>query len=71
MERYINKFFNLFTEFSLNACILYKRIEILNQDEFITNNKMLFFNLSTTFTDIIISFFAVGFMYSAIKDLKV
>ena len=56
--------------FSLNACILYKRIEILNQDEFITNNKMLFFNLSTTFTDIIVSFFAVGFMYSAIKDLK-
>ena len=56
--------------FSLNAFILYKRIEILNQDEFITNNKMLFFNLSTTFTDIIVSFFAVGFMYSAIKDLK-
>ena len=56
--------------FSLNACILYKRIEILNQDEFITNNKMLFFNLSTTFTDIIVSFFAVGFMYSAIKNLK-
>lgn len=56
--------------FSLNACILYKRIEILNQDEFITNNKILFFNLSTTFTDIIVSFFAVGFMYSAIKDLK-
>lgn len=56
--------------FSLNACILYKRIEILNQDEFITNNKMLFFNLSTTFTDIIVSFFAVGFIYSAIKDLK-
>ena len=56
--------------FSLNACILYKRIEILNQDEFITNNKMLFFNLSTTFTDIIVSFFAVGFIYSAIKNLK-
>lgn len=56
--------------FSLNACILYKRIEILNQDEFITNNKILFFNLSTTFTDIIVSFFAVGFIYSAIKNLK-
>lgn len=56
--------------FSLNACILYKRIEILNQDEFITNNKILFFNLSTTFTDIIVSFFAVGFMYSVVKNLK-
>lgn len=56
--------------FSLNACILYKRIEILNQDEFITNNKILFFNLSTTFTDIIVSIFAMGFLYSVVKNLK-
>ncbi len=56
--------------FSLNTCLLYKRIEILNQDKFITNNKMLFFNLSTTFTDIIVSIFAIGFIYSVVKDLK-
>ncbi|MGY0395535.1 hypothetical protein [Fusobacterium sp. SYSU M8A802] len=56
--------------FSLNTCLLYKRIETLNQDKFITNNKMLFFNLSTTFTDIIVSIFAIGFIYSVVKDLK-
>ena len=56
--------------FSLNACILYKRIEILDQDEFITNNKILFFNLNTVSTDIIVSIFAMGFMYSVIKNLK-
>ena len=56
--------------FSLNACILYKRIEILNQDEFITNNKILFFNLKTVSTDIIVSIFAMGFLYSVVKDLK-
>lgn len=56
--------------FSLNTCLLYKRIEILNRDGFITNSKMLFFNLSTVFTDIIVSIFAIGFLYSILKDLK-
>lgn len=56
--------------FSLNTCLLYKRIEILNRDRFITNGKMLFFNLSTVFTDIIVSLFIMGFIYSLLKDLK-
>lgn len=56
--------------FSLNTCLLYKRIESLNQDKFIANNEMFFFNLTTIFTDIIVSIFAIGFIYSVVKDLK-
>ena len=56
--------------FSLNALLLYKQIEILDREEFLNNSQILFFNLKTVSTDIIVSIFAMGFMYSAIKDLK-
>lgn len=56
--------------FSLNALLLYKQIEILDREEFLSNNQILFFNLKTVSTDIIVSIFAMGFMYSVVKDLK-
>ena len=56
--------------FSLNAFILYKQIEILDREEFLSNNQILFFNLKTVSTDIIVSIFAMGFMYSVVKNLK-
>ena len=56
--------------FSLNACILYKQIEILDREEFLSNSQILFFNLKTVSTDIIVSIFAMGFMYSVVKNLK-
>ena len=33
--------------FSLNALLLYKQIEILDREEFLSNNQILFFNLKT------------------------
>lgn len=56
--------------FSLNALILYKQIEILDREEFLNNSQILFFNLKTVSTDIIVSIFAMGFMYSVVKNLK-
>ena len=56
--------------FSLNALLLYKQIEILDREDFLSNNQILFFNLKTISTDIIVSIFAMGFMYSVVKDLK-
>lgn len=56
--------------FSLNALLLYKQIEILDREEFLSNNQILFFNLKTVSTDIIISIFVMGFMYSIVKNLK-
>ena len=56
--------------FSLNAFLLYKQIEILDREEFLSNNQILFFNLKTISTDIIVSIFAMGFMYSVVKNLK-
>ena len=56
--------------FSLNALLLYKQIEILDREEFLSNNQILFFNLKTISTDIIVSIFAMEFMYSIVKNLK-
>ena len=56
--------------FSLNALLLYKQIEILDREEFLSNSQILFFNLKTVSTDIIVSIFAMGFMYSVVKNLK-
>ena len=56
--------------FSLNALLLYKQIEILDREEFLSNSKILFFNLKTVSTDIIVSIFVMGFMYSVVKNLK-
>ena len=56
--------------FSLNALLLYKQIEILDREEFLNNSQILFFNLKTVSTDIIVSIFAMGFMYSVVKNLK-
>lgn len=56
--------------FSLNALLLYKQIEILDREEFLSNNQILFFNLKTVSTDIIVSIFAMGFLYSVVKNLK-
>lgn len=56
--------------FSLNALLLYKQIEILDREDFLNNSQILFFNLKTVSTDIIVSIFAMGFLYSLIKDLK-
>ena len=56
--------------FSLNALLLYKQIEILDREDFLSNNQILFFNLKTVSTDIIVSIFAMGFMYSVVKNLK-
>ena len=56
--------------FSLNALLLYKQIEILDREEFLSNSKILFFNLKTVSTDIIVSIFAMGFLYSVVKNLK-
>lgn len=56
--------------FSLNALLLYKQIEILDREEFLSNSKILFFNLKTVSTDIIASIFAMGFLYSVVKNLK-
>ena len=56
--------------FSLNALLLYKQIEILDREEFLSNNQILFFNLKTISTDIIVSIFAMGFLYSVVKNLK-
>lgn len=56
--------------FSLNALLLYKQIEILDREEFLNNSQILFFNLKTVSTDIIVSIFAMGFLYSLVKDLK-
>lgn len=56
--------------FSLNALLLYKQIEILDRNEFLSNSQILFFNLKTVSTDIIVSIFVMGFLYSLVKDLK-
>lgn len=56
--------------FSLNALLLYKQIEILDREEFLSNSQILFFNLKTVSTDIIVSIFAMGFLYSVVKNLK-
>lgn len=56
--------------FSLNALLLYKQIEILDNNEFLNNSQILFFNLKTVFTDIIVSIFIMGFIYSVVKNLK-
>lgn len=56
--------------FSLNALLLYKQIEILDREEFLSNSQILFFNLKTVSTDIIVSIFVMGFLYSVIKNLK-
>lgn len=56
--------------FSLNALLLYKQIEILDREEFLNNSQILFFNLKTVSTDIIVSIFAMGFLYSVVKNLK-
>ena len=56
--------------FFLNALLLYKQIEILDRNEFLSNSQILFFNLKTVSTDIIVSIFVMGFLYSLVKDLK-
>ena len=56
--------------FSLNTLLLYKQIEILDREDFLSNNQILFFNLKTVSTDIIVSIFAMGFLYSVVKNLK-
>lgn len=56
--------------FSLNAFLLYKQIEILDREEFLDNNQILFFNLKTVSTDIIVSISVMGFLYSLVKDLE-
>ncbi len=56
--------------FSLNALLLYKQIEILDREEFLSNSQILFFNLKTVSTDIIVSIFVMGFLYSVVKNLK-
>lgn len=55
--------------FSLNALLLYKQIEILDRNEFLSNSQILFFNLKTVSADIIVSIFVMGFLYSLVKDL--
>lgn len=56
--------------FSLNALLLYKQIEILDRNEFLSNSQILFFNLKTVSTDIIVSISVMGFLYSLLKDLE-
>lgn len=56
--------------FSLNALLLYKQIEILDREEFLDNNQILFFNPKTVSTDIIVSISVMGFLYSLLKDLE-
>lgn len=56
--------------FSLNALLLYKQIEILDRNKFLSNSQILFFNLKTVSTDIIVSIFVMGFLYSLLKDLE-
>lgn len=56
--------------FSLNALLLYKQIEILDRNEFLSNSQILFFNLKTVSTDIVVSIFVMGFLYSLVKDLE-
>lgn len=56
--------------FSLNALLLYEQIEILDRNEFLSNSQILFFNLKTVSTDIIVSIFVMGFLYSLVKDLE-
>ena len=56
--------------FSLNALLLYKQIEILDRNEFLSNSQILFFNLKTVSTDIIVSIFVMGFLYSLVRDLE-
>lgn len=56
--------------FSLNALLLYKQIEILDRNEFLSNSQILFFNLKTVSTDIIVSISVMGFLYSLVKDLE-
>lgn len=56
--------------FSINALLLYKQIEILDREEFLDNNQILFFNLKTVSTDIIVSISVMGFLYSLLKDLE-
>lgn len=56
--------------FFLNALLLYKQIEILDRNEFLSNSQIFFFNLKTVSTDIIVSIFVMGFLYSLVKDLE-
>lgn len=56
--------------FSLNALLLYKQIEVLDRNEFLSNSQIFFFNLKTVSTDIIVSIFVMGFLYSLVKDLE-
>lgn len=56
--------------FSLNALLLYKQIEILDRNEFLSNSQILFFNLKTVSTDIIVSISVMGYLYSLLKDLE-
>lgn len=56
--------------FSLNALLLYKQIEILDRNKFLSNSQILFFNLKTVSTDIIVSIFVMGFLYSLVRDLE-
>ena len=56
--------------FSLNALLLYEQIEILDRNEFLSNSQIFFFNLKTVSTDIIVSIFVMGFLYSLVKDLE-
>lgn len=56
--------------FSLNALLLYKQIEILDRNKFLSNSQILFFNLKTVSTDIIVSISVMGFLYSLVKDLE-
>lgn len=56
--------------FSLNTLLLYKQIEILDRNEFLSNSQILFFNLKTVSTDIIVSISVMGFLYSLVRDLE-
>ncbi|MSS61512.1 hypothetical protein [Fusobacterium sp. FSA-380-WT-2B] len=57
--------------FSLNALLLYNQIESLDREEILSDSQILFFNLKTVSTDIIIvSIFVMGFLYSLVKDLE-
>ena len=56
--------------FSLNALLLYNQIESLDREEILSDSQILFFNLKTVSTDIIVSIFVIGFLYSLVKDLE-
>lgn len=56
--------------FILNTILYYKKLESIDSYEYVSDIQILFFNISFQFTDIIVYIFAMGFLYSLIKDLN-